>query len=877
MDRNTLNLINSNKINPNGPSGKISAEAHREVNKALADYAETVSKNPIKTIATINNGPTVYIPGGPDIFETYIVRDPLVLPNNWGYEVTEAELLLNDVYFDVINGNINKVLRPNRSAYQSYLNTTNDTPVLNEKEWIDRYDNQRINNILKSFLNSKNPIIPEILGLDEILTINGDRVPNGGSKVQLIDNIEGYDTLIFKGYVAQVGTVNFPNYSAIVAIKKDGTKEVILGIENADVTPSQISDIEINLPYNTVSVLISWNNNGPSFGVLPYVEILDSDSRTFGGEDALYNELKQRDSVIEYFLNSEYILRGGEMVPLVAVPLSLGVLNTSEGAGNNSQLNIDVRKYRKARINLYPTLVAFDAFDLYATVLGIQEDGNIVILEKPTANLTQAKIDKVYDLLGISYLSIGWSNYEIAATDTPLLELFKAEKLPPLKDAVKKYIDIAVTNSFTSNKIVNLPEENYEIRIDGELPVDISDNREPTEVIVSFLLGSKVVLSAKAILEIQGQASVGFPKKNYSINFLNSKNQKLEISFGEGIATDSFVLKSYYTDPSKISEQTAFNLWYNIRTSGKFPESRIDNAPLDFSLNSDNIIYQNEAAKFYPYGFNVTLTVKNEFYGIYCLRLKKTRENYKFNSKNKKHIFLDFDYKLPTNSIDPSTGYPSMLSFNDFKPGQWELRSPKITGYEAGANITDTAVNTAISNLWSWLSKIYNKNLIDILSWGPVANLEAWIDYYLICEIIYHTDGLDNNILIGSWDGAKFSPLIYDCDIVFGAGAVSVLTSPPYDQIFNNGTRGARFWRNFYFYYSTEIKLRYNSLRASGILDFPIIEDLINKKSRTVKYQLQNLDNTKWGYWDQSSYKLSPLQIKLFINERLDFLDGRFI
>ena len=92
----------------------------------------------IKGVATQTNAPTPYtaedFPNG--LFETYVVRTPLTMPNNWGSAVTQLELDNNSVYFDVKNGVVTKATQPIKGAYQSYLNTTTDSPKKTEAEWV---------------------------------------------------------------------------------------------------------------------------------------------------------------------------------------------------------------------------------------------------------------------------------------------------------------------------------------------------------------------------------------------------------------------------------------------------------------------------------------------------------------------------------------------------------------------------------------------------------------------------------------------------------------------------------------------------------------------------------------------------------------------
>lgn len=77
----------------------------------------------IKGNATQANAPTPYtaedFPNG--LFETYVVRTPLTMPNSWGSAVTQAELDANFVYFDVDNGVVSKfyTLKPKLEPFSN--------------------------------------------------------------------------------------------------------------------------------------------------------------------------------------------------------------------------------------------------------------------------------------------------------------------------------------------------------------------------------------------------------------------------------------------------------------------------------------------------------------------------------------------------------------------------------------------------------------------------------------------------------------------------------------------------------------------------------------------------------------------------------------
>ena len=88
------------------------------------DQIQRESKSGITGTATQSNAPTTYVPGTP-LFESYIVRAPLTMPNSWGAAVTQSELDANYVFFDVRDGSVKKALsaKPNPDLSTVIKNT----------------------------------------------------------------------------------------------------------------------------------------------------------------------------------------------------------------------------------------------------------------------------------------------------------------------------------------------------------------------------------------------------------------------------------------------------------------------------------------------------------------------------------------------------------------------------------------------------------------------------------------------------------------------------------------------------------------------------------------------------------------------------------
>jgi len=97
-------------------------------------------KSGVTGTATESNSPTTWTSGDPDLYESYLVVEPITTGSAWGIEVTQTNLDENFVYFNVKNGVVTLFMTDKingKDAYQSYLDTTTDSPPKTEAEWAD--------------------------------------------------------------------------------------------------------------------------------------------------------------------------------------------------------------------------------------------------------------------------------------------------------------------------------------------------------------------------------------------------------------------------------------------------------------------------------------------------------------------------------------------------------------------------------------------------------------------------------------------------------------------------------------------------------------------------------------------------------------------
>mgnify|MGYP002711215409 FL=1 len=228
-----------------------------------------------------------------------------------------------------------------------------------------------------------------------------------------------------------------------------------------------------------------------------------------------------------------------------------------------------------------------------------------------------------------------------------------------------------------------------ELWFTGVLPTDLSDERKPTSLRCKFKKEGIVIFECNCTLSIQGHGSTNYAKKGYTFEPYNENGKSLSIKFGDMIATDSFQLKAYATDTLHCRDLGGYALWHDMIEHLDYPYNKFNNIPLALAQEYNKDAINIEDAFYAPKGFNCACYINEEFLGLYTLKLKKTRQNYAMFKNNKKQIFLDtYNYK----------GY-----FNKgFSADGWEVKNPKIKGYEAGGEISDTEVLSSITRFFDF-------------------------------------------------------------------------------------------------------------------------------------------------------------------------------
>lgn len=399
-----------------------------------------------------------------------------------------------------------------------------------------------------------------------------------------------------------------------------------------------------------------------------------------------------------------------------------------------------------------------------------------------------------------------------------------------------------------------------EMHFTGVLPTDLSPQRTPTTLELDFVVNHKTIFRIPCTLAIQGQGTAAIVHSNYTFEPLNSNYDALSIKFGDLIETDSFHLKGFYTDRTKSVELGGYRWYGDMMMYTGYPYNKVNNIPSNTSITATYTkdIIDIADAKYHPDGFPVAFYINENFYGIYILKLKKTRQNYAMQKSQKKQIFLDA-------KIDNEHPAPLYVPF-DYSC--WDLKNPKIKNYEEGMPITDATVMASINHLFEFTNDLDTK-------WADYADyivLPHWICFLLFEEIICNLDCQSGNYNLLTWDGEHWSIIPWDIDRSFVQGQDEHIV----DFTVNSFLLTDTFWTKFRRYYSDEIRAFYTKLRNNGFLDAGNILSYYKRAVSNVPRELYKQDYEMYGDY-KTNCIMSMEVIATLLKNKLDYLDTQWL
>lgn len=489
---------------------------------------------------------------------------------------------------------------------------------------------------------------------------------------------------------------------------------------------------------------------------------------------------------------------------------------------------------------------------------------------------------------------------EVTNLDVSNLNL-QGNSVNNIQDALKANgFDVKTPIDWSESSFIQIPEPRFAIinitNIDS-MPTTKQDNKK---AFLEFWDVQGNYFKKHAILNAQGNSSIGFPKKNVSVDICDDEwlgEDTPKIRIGKWVPQDSFHMKAYYTDFFRGVGAVSYKLYDQIvLTRGALYDRPWKKALLDMSkigtttksLGNPNVgnydLLTDTGARCFPDGFPVAIYLNDVFYGIFSFQLKKHRDNYHLDKSTAENVHLD-----------GTLNYYTIFGGKDnINWGEFEIRNPKglyaIGGnkYDADIKQEEIAGETEVN---SWIAdgslpdgteitskikknlqltakvKKYIQNLSDAVGVIKAAeaaynassktpedlstfkkvyekyfDVENMIDYIIVSDIIKNGDGFSKNWQFFCYDGIKWFVGLYDCDMTFGC-EWSYIT----DTLTGHLNSSVNSPHGFIIkYYNDELEKRYKELMDCGIISPKNIYSLITDWMQRIGTSFFKQEYKKW-------------------------------
>ena len=410
----------------------------------------------------------------------------------------------------------------------------------------------------------------------------------------------------------------------------------------------------------------------------------------------------------------------------------------------------------------------------------------------------------------------------------------------------------------TSKTFLNIPIDaglTFDLRTMSSVSLD-----DAIWGVLQIRLGEKVLAVLNVKTENQGQSSANYDRKNVNLEFYNDKYEDVFIKFGDYIAQEEIVLKSYErSDRGHWRESTANRLWYQIRNAKPLPFGGV----FPFDVYRDPNRPTNQKALGTTYAFPVEFHRGGEFWGTFSIRNKKKRENYCAEKNNPNHLILQADRTL--------------MAFNwaNLELGMFELRNPSIKGYTEGDKSLpegNELVEAKVTRILEWLKGCYNGTIDIATTYQDYIDLDSFLDYCLSIQYSYSWDSTRNNFIMATYDGEIWYMFQYDSDHTFG-GYSEVYSAPFSPFTINHSTLGDIFYSTITPTFSDKIQSKYFDLRDKGIIDIDNIHGMINESNNMLNSYAREKDLEYWGEFSPAQDVGSGMW---WTFHRLNFLDAYY-
>lgn len=465
--------------------------------------------------------------------------------------------------------------------------------------------------------------------------------------------------------------------------------------------------------------------------------------------------------------------------------------------------------------------------------------------------------------------------------------------------------DVKTPIDWSESSFIQIPEPRLAIinitNIDS-MPTTKKDNKK---AFLEFWDMNGNYFKKHAILNAQGNSSMGFVKKNVAIDLCDDEwigDNTPKVRIGNWVPQDSFHMKAYYTDFFRGVGAVSYKLYDQIvRTRGNMYDRPWKKALLDMSkigittkslgnpYVGDFSLLTDTGARCFPDGFPVAVYLNDKFYGIFSFQLKKHRDNYHMDKSTAEHVHLDgtIDYNILWNGTivwgTGDNGFEVRNPKNLYAIGgnkyDADIKQEEIAGKDevdtwiaAGQLPDGTVISSKIKKNLQKTAKVKKyiqdfANTINVIKaaastyeasskteedlkafkavFEKYYDVENLIDYLIAIDILRDIDGLKKNWQWFTYNGIKWWVGLYDCDCVFGGMHLgNMLYSPINSHLGNDLQLPTGFILK---YYNDVLEKRYAQLADAGIISADNIFSLLQDWCMRIGTDFFKEEYKKWA------------------------------
>ena len=385
-----------------------------------------------------------------------------------------------------------------------------------------------------------------------------------------------------------------------------------------------------------------------------------------------------------------------------------------------------------------------------------------------------------------------------------------------------------ITAGCTSGKSSDAPDTIPVVSLEGECLNDYTNWNDKSTYYPATLTFTDGDTSFTREIEIkpQGTSSLFAPKKNFTVKF--AEGVEFEEKWGE---QTKYVLKADYIDPTCSGNVVSAKLAAEMNEKyGVLPDTP-NNGVID--------------------GFPIFVKINGEDAGIFNVTIPKDAWMLNMDTDNPNHMVL---------ACEGWSDACIMRGYDIDFEADWT--------FEVGEPTEEN--KAAFTRVVKFIATADDKTFVE--EFDQYLDLDACINYICFINAAYGHDNVTKNMLMATYDGKVWYPVLYDLDSLWGIDwdgkALAKEDGVWPEKLLSNGN--CLLYRVNY-YFGDQVRARYQELRE-GILSKEHIMESFREYTSRIPQAYYDINNALW-YTDGNHIRTLDLMSQL-MDEYLPIMDN---